>query len=147
MWAIYTVTWDCFQKSQWSAVIYHITENDQTVSSIKVQFLQQNAQNYIILYFLHAPYSFITNSLLELMSLDKCFEALLANTILLHQFHTSWTDILHYNDIPATLLNELKSVDENILKLSDNKLINLLLLWWSSIDSKTLGYWMQQLSN
>ena len=34
---------------------------------------------------------------------------------------------LHYNDIRATLLNEFKSVDENILKLFDNKLINLLL--------------------
>ena len=34
---------------------------------------------------------------------------------------------LHYNDIRETLLNELKLVDENILKLSGNKLINLLL--------------------
>ena len=35
---------------------------------------------------------------------------------------------LHYNDIRATLLlNELKSVEENISKLSGNKLINLLL--------------------
>ena len=34
---------------------------------------------------------------------------------------------LYYIDIRATLLNKLKSVDENILKLSDNKLINLLL--------------------
>ena len=33
----------------------------------------------------------------------------------------------HYNDIRGTFLNELKSVDEIILKLSDNKLINLLL--------------------
>ena len=33
---------------------------------------------------------------------------------------------LHYN-IHATLLHELKSVDENTSKLSDNKLINLLL--------------------
>ena len=29
----------------------------------------------------------------------------------------------HFNDIHATLLYELKSVDENILKLSRNKLI------------------------
>ena len=34
--------------------------------------------------------------------------------------------LLYYN-IRATLLNELKSVDENILELSDNTLINLLL--------------------
>ena len=34
---------------------------------------------------------------------------------------------LHYNDAHATLLNELKSVDENILKLSGTKLINLFL--------------------
>ena len=33
----------------------------------------------------------------------------------------------HYNDIRATLLNELKTVDENIFKLSDIKLINFLL--------------------
>ena len=32
---------------------------------------------------------------------------------------------LYCIDIRATLLNKLKSVDENILKLSDNKLINL----------------------
>ena len=42
---------------------------------------------------------------------------------------------LHYNDIRATLLNELKSVDENILKLSDNKLINLLLYGDPQFDS------------
>ena len=34
---------------------------------------------------------------------------------------------LHYNDVHATLLNELKSVDENILKLFGTKLINLFL--------------------
>ena len=42
---------------------------------------------------------------------------------------------LHYNDICETLLNELKSVDENILKLSENKLINLLLYGDSKFDS------------
>ena len=42
---------------------------------------------------------------------------------------------LHYNDIHATFLNELKSVDENILKLSDNKLINLLLYGDPQFDS------------
>ena len=42
---------------------------------------------------------------------------------------------LHYNDIRETLLNELKSVDENILKLSGNKLINLLLYGDSKFDS------------
>ena len=56
-------------------------ENVHTVSSIKVQFLQYKAQNYIILYFLLAPYSFITNSLLGLMSLAKCLRLLtLCNT-------------------------------------------------------------------
>ena len=39
------------------------------------------------------------------------------------------------NDICETLLNELKSVDENILKLSGNKLINLLLYGDSKFDS------------
>ena len=34
---------------------------------------------------------------------------------------------LHYNNNGETLLNELKLVDENILKVSDNKLINLIL--------------------
>ena len=33
---------------------------------------------------------------------------------------------LHYTDVHANLFDELKSVDKNILKLSDNKLINLL---------------------
>ena len=42
---------------------------------------------------------------------------------------------LHYNEICETLLNELKSVDENILKLSGNKLINLLLYGDSKFDS------------
>ena len=42
---------------------------------------------------------------------------------------------LHYNDIRETLLNELKSIDENILKLSGNKLINLLLYGDSKFDS------------
>ena len=42
---------------------------------------------------------------------------------------------LHYNDIRETLLNELKSVDENILKLSGNKLINLLLYGDSKFGS------------
>ena len=42
---------------------------------------------------------------------------------------------LYYNNIRATPLNELKSVDENILKLSDNKLINLLLHVDLQIDS------------
>ena len=42
---------------------------------------------------------------------------------------------LHYNDIRETLLNELKSADENILKLSGNKLINLLLYGNSKFDS------------
>ena len=41
---------------------------------------------------------------------------------------------LHYN-ILETLLNELKSVDENILTLSGNKLINLLFYGDSKFDS------------
>ena len=40
-----------------------------------------------------------------------------------------------YNDICATLLNELESVDENILKPSDDKLINLLLYGDPQFDS------------
>ena len=42
---------------------------------------------------------------------------------------------LHYNDIRETLFNELKSIDENILKLSGNKLINLLFYGDSKFDS------------
>ena len=42
---------------------------------------------------------------------------------------------LHYSDIRATLLTELKSVDEIILELPDNKLINLLLYGDSQFDS------------
>ena len=41
----------------------------------------------------------------------------------------------NYNGVHATLLNELKSVDENILKLSDNKQINLLLYGDPQFDS------------
>lgn len=39
------------------------------------------------------------------------------------------------NDIRVTLLNELQLVDENILKLSDNKLNNLLLHGDPQFDS------------
>ena len=46
---------------------------------------------------------------------------------------------LHYNDICATLLNELKSVDENILKLFGNKLINLFLDGAPQFDSRLLN--------
>ena len=42
---------------------------------------------------------------------------------------------LHYNDTREALLNVLKSIDENILKLSGNKLINLLLYGDSKFDS------------
>ena len=42
---------------------------------------------------------------------------------------------LHYNDIRETLLNELKSIDENIFKLSGSKLISLLLYGDSKFDS------------
>ena len=41
---------------------------------------------------------------------------------------------LHYNDNGETFLIELKLVDENILKLSGNKLINLLLYGDSKFD-------------
>ena len=41
----------------------------------------------------------------------------------------------HYNDIRETLLNELKSIDENIFKLSGSKLISLLLYGDSKFDS------------
>ena len=41
---------------------------------------------------------------------------------------------LHYNDIREILLNELKSIDENILKLSGNKLIHLPLYGDSKFD-------------
>ena len=42
---------------------------------------------------------------------------------------------LHYNDICEPLSNELKSVDQNILKLSGNKLINLFLYGDSKFGS------------
>ena len=42
---------------------------------------------------------------------------------------------LHYHDICETVLNEPKSVDENILKLSGNKLTSLLLYGDSKFDS------------
>ena len=43
----------------------------QIVSSIKVQLLPYKAHNYINLYLVHALYSFVTNSLLGLISLAK----------------------------------------------------------------------------
>ena len=52
-------------------IILPYIENVLTVSSIKVVLLQYKAQNYIILYFVHTPYSFIVNSLLRLVSLAK----------------------------------------------------------------------------
>ena len=53
---------------------------------------------------------------------------------------------LHYN-IHATLLHELKSVDENTSKLSDNKLINLLLYGNPNLTLiRTLVYWIQPLN-
>ena len=71
---------------RWNIPYYHIytiytilpcIENVQTVSSIKVQFLQYKAQNYLHnLVLLHVAYSFITNSLLGLMSLAKCLRLL-----------------------------------------------------------------------
>ena len=42
---------------------------------------------------------------------------------------------LHYNNIRAALLNEFKSVDENMLKLSGSMLINLLLYGDPQFDS------------
>ena len=42
---------------------------------------------------------------------------------------------LHYNYSRETLLNDLTSVDTNILKVSGNKLINLLLYGDSKFDS------------
>ena len=42
---------------------------------------------------------------------------------------------LHSNDIRETLLNELKSIDENIFKLSGSKQISLLLYGDSKFDS------------
>ena len=56
-------TWHDFPKSPNGKLDYIILpyiENDQTVPSIKVQILQFKAQNYIIMYFVHAPESFIT---------------------------------------------------------------------------------------
>ena len=53
-----------------------------------------------------------------------------------HNFQNS-LHCLHYNDIRATLLNELKSVDENILKLFGTKLINLLFHGDPKFDSNT----------
>ena len=50
-------------------------------------------------------------------------------------FYHFFMHCLYYNDIRATLLNELKSVGENILKLSDNKLINLFLYGDPQFDS------------
>ena len=50
-----------------------------------------------------------------------------------------WVNVSFFPALPSlwyeTVLNEFKSVDENILKLSGNKLINLLLYGDSKFDS------------
>ena len=52
----------------------------QIVSSIKVLQKLNKAQNHIILKFVHAPYSFITNSLKGLKPLAKYQRLTLCNT-------------------------------------------------------------------
>ena len=42
----------------------------------------------------------------------------------------------HYNNVHSTLLNEVKSLDGNILKLSDTTLINLILYRSSQFNIK-----------
>ena len=43
---------------------------------------------------------------------------------------------IHYNNIHTTLLNKLRSLDENILKLSDTTLTNLMLYGGSQVNIK-----------
>ena len=74
-------------------------------------------------------------------SFQNCINPLFTCSLEVESTSHVYLHCLHYNNIRETLLNELKSVDENILKLSGNKLINLLLYDDSKLDStKTLDY-------
>ena len=64
---LFIVLFDTAFKSPNGKVEYTIIENVQTLSSMKFQISQYKAQNYMILYFAYASYSFITNSFLRLM--------------------------------------------------------------------------------
>ena len=66
---------------------------------------------------------------------QNCFNSLCTCTLEAELTSHFFLHCLHYNDIYVTLLNELISVDENILKLSGNKLHNLLLYGDSQFDS------------
>ena len=68
-------------------IILPYIENVQTLPSIKVQLFQYKAQNYIILYFVHDPQGFNTNSFLGLMSLAKCLWGSNIMQYILHHFH------------------------------------------------------------
>ena len=51
-------------------------ENVQTVSRIKGQLMQHKAQNYIILYFVHTPYSLILQNKLSGVRGDRKYRGL-----------------------------------------------------------------------
>ena len=59
--------------------------------------------------------------------------------VLTHYIHAAFLHCFHYTDICATLLNEFKSVDENIWKLSGNKLRPTLAECCSSSFSSACG--------
>ena len=68
-------------------------------------------------------------------SFQNCINPLCTCSLEVESTFHVFLHCLHYNNIRETLLNDLKSVDENILKLSGNKLINLLLYGDSKFDS------------
>ena len=60
-------------------------------------------------------------------SFQSCINPLSTCRLEVESISHFFLNCLHYNDICESLLNEFKSIDENISKLSGNKLINLLL--------------------
>ena len=68
-------------------------------------------------------------------NLQNCIDSLCTCSLEVESTSRFLLHCLHYNDICTTLLNELKLVNENILKLSGNKLINLLLYGDPQFDS------------
>ena len=66
---------------------------------------------------------------------QNCFNPLCTCRLEVESTSHFFLHCLHYKDIHATLLKERNSVDENILKLSDNTLINLLLYGDRQFDS------------
>ena len=66
----------------------------------------------------------------------NCFNALCTCSLEIESTSHFFLHCNHYNNIRSTLLNEFKSLDENILKLSDTTLTKLILYRGSQFNIK-----------